>query len=385
MSIKKILAFTAIRSDYDLMSGIYKKIQLDPEMELGLIVSGAHLSDTYGNTVKYIEQDGVEILARIECLIDSNTPASRVLSASILLQSCIHTVQQFNPDLIIYPGDREEVMVGALIGSYLRIPTAHFFGGDHAADGNADNPVRHAVSKLSSLHFVSHPQHKERLLKMGETERRIFVIGNPALDRFIQAPCIEKKELLAKMDRSHWSDYALLIFHPILGGESQAGEYFSEILLTLKRRGIKTFVSYPNVDAGNKDIIEVIEKFTCDENFCFYKSLERALFINLMKNALFMIGNSSSGLLEAPSIPLGVVNVGNRQRGRLAAENVIFVDQGVSNIESGISKVLDLTFKENLSNIKSPYGEGNSVNKAMDLLKRINFRDFQSKWEDPLA
>lgn len=217
MYIKRILSFTSIRSDYDLMSGLYKKIHEDPTLELGLIVAGAHLSENYGYTVRYIEKDGLPIIARIESLIDSNSSSARIKAASILLQNCIHTVEIFNPDVIIFAGDREDAIVAALIGAYLKIATIHFFGGDHASDGNVDNPVRHAASKLASLHFVTHESHVHRLKAIGEPESRIFLVESPALDKFISEAWMSKDALLKKFNRANWSNYALMIHHPILG------------------------------------------------------------------------------------------------------------------------------------------------------------------------
>ena len=384
MSIKRVLCFTGIRSDYDLMSGLYKRIHKEPTFELGLIVSGTHLSQNYGYTAKYIEKDGFPIIARIESLIDANSASSRIKSASIVLQNCIHTLESFNPDVILFAGDREDAIIAALIGAYLKIPTIHFFGGDHASDGNVDNPVRHAASKLASLHFVTHESHVRRLRAIGEPENRIFLVGSPALDKFISEPWMSKDDLLKKLNVANWSNYAIMIHHPILGHEEKSGQYFEEILLAMKEKQLKAAVSYPNTDAGNKQSIAVIKKYETDPDFIFFKNLERNLFINLIRHAKLIIGNSSAGLLEAPMIPLGAVNVGERQRGRLAAENVVFVDQGIENIKSGIEQVLSEEFQKCLKNVRSPYGEGNSVEKAFELLKSINLEQFRYKAEDPL-
>ncbi len=380
----KILSFTGIRSDYDLLSGLYKKIVSDRETTLFLVVSGAHLSDSYGYTVQHIENDKIPILARIESLIDSNSPASRIKSAAILMQCCIHSIVKFNPDVIICAGDREDALVAAMIGAYLKIPSIHFFGGDHSTDGNVDNPVRHAISKLSSLHFVSHKSHVERLLKIGEPKHRIYNIGSPALDKFLTEPLIKKDDLLKILDRPYWKDYAIVIFHPILGQEDKSGKYFKQILSVLKGLKINAFVSYPNIDAGNRQIIKVIEQQANDLQFVFYKNMDRNRFINLMRHASFMIGNSSAGIVEAPIIPLGVINVGNRQKDRYAADNVIFVDQDLSQIEIAIETVLSNTFKEKLLHIESPYGDGESICKAYNLIKSLNFKSYKYKTEDPL-
>jgi GDP/UDP-N,N'-diacetylbacillosamine 2-epimerase (hydrolysing) len=384
MSIK-IVAFTGIRSDYSLMSDVYKEINKNPFFEIGLIVSGAHLSQTYGYTVSEIEKDGLNIVEKIESLIDSNSRASRLKSMSILLQNCISSVERFNPDLIIYAGDREDVMVGSLVGAYLGIPSIHFFGGDHAEDGHLDNPVRHATSKLASLHFVIHEEHKKRLLSLGEPENRIRVVGNPALDKFLNTKPMLLEDVTKVMNRPSWKNYALTIYHPMPGQETRAGEDFEEILLSLKQKGIKSFVSFPNVDAGNKSIIQKIEKFQDDRDFCFYKNLNRDLFINVMRNASFMIGNSSAGLLEAPFIPLGAINVGLRQSGRKSDGNVVFVENGINNISKAIDIVQSGEFQEGLKHVTSSFGDGTTVSKVINIMKEINFKKFVYKFEDPLG
>lgn len=381
---RRILAFTGIRSDYDLMSLIYKEMNKRETFEIGLVVSGAHLSETYGYTCEQIEKDGIPIVAKIENLFDSNSKGARLKSLAILLQDSISHIEKFNPDAIIFAGDREEVMVGGLVGSYLRIPTIHFFGGDHATDGNVDNVIRHATSKLANIHFVAHDEAKKRLINMGEESFRIFNMGSPALDKFKNTELITKKELLNKLMINNFNNYAVVIFHPIIGEEKSAGRYFEEILITLKNRNIKACISYPNVDAGNKEIITMLRKYENEENFYFYKNLDRNLFVNLLRHCEFLIGNSSLGLFEAPLIKKPVINVGSRQKGRLAPSNVVFVDQGIDNINTGIQIILSKKFKKQLQKVISIYGDGNSVNKIVDSLENIQFNKYLIKSYDPL-
>lgn len=381
---KRILAFTGIRSDYDLMSLIYKEMNMRETFEIGLVVSGAHLSKTYGYTCKQIEMDDIPIVAKIENLFDSNSKSARLKSLAILLQDSISHIEKFNPDAIMFAGDREEVMVAGLIGAYLRIPTIHFFGGDHATDGNVDNVIRHATSKLANIHFVVHDEAKKRLINMGEEPFRIFNMGSPALDKFKNTGLIEKKELLNKLNIDKFDNYAVVIFHPIIGEEQNAGRYFEEILIALKNRNIKACISYPNVDAGNKEIITTLRKYEYEENFYFYKNLDRDLFVNLLRHCEFLIGNSSLGLFEAPLIKKPVINVGNRQKGRLAPGNVIFVDQGIENINNGIDVILSYEFKKQLQKVNSIYGDGNSVIKIVDCLENIEFDKYLVKSHDPL-
>jgi UDP-hydrolysing UDP-N-acetyl-D-glucosamine 2-epimerase len=381
----KVLAFTGIRSDYDLLSGVFRALHQDPQFEIGLIVSGAHLSPTYGMSVENIETDGIPIIARIESLIDANTSTSRLKSASILLQGCLPSLEAYKPDLILYAGDREDVIVGALTGAYLRIPTVHFFGGDHATDANVDNLVRHAASKLSTFHFVSHPQHAERLQHMGEMPERIRIVGNPALDRFVATPPISKEKNLEILGKPSWKNYALVIYHPILGEQNHAARHFEQVLSAIDAAGIPAFINYPNVDAGSREIIAAMDRWKENDNFVFFRNLPSVQFTNLMRHASLMVGNSSAGLLEAPIIPLAVVNVGSRQRGRLATNNVIFVDQNEAAIRQGISEALSTEFQEQLKNIVSPYGQGDSVEKILSALRNLPAQKLLNKTEDPLA
>ena len=382
---KKLLAFSAIRSDYDLLSQVYKLLNKDKGIQLKIIVSGAHLSRKYGYTVTDIEKDKLDILAKIKTLSNFDDKTTRLKSASILFQKSIDIVKNYNPDLIIYAGDREEVMVASIIAGYLEIPTLHFFGGDHVKDSHIDNPIRHATSKLSSAHIVSHREHYQRLLEMGEEKKRIFNIGSVALDKFTNETIISKKKIKKYFGiKNGFNRFALLIFHPIPEERQELENIFENILLTLKQKNINTFVSYPNIDYKNSKIINLIKKYKYDKNFYFYKSLERKIFLSIYKNAEFIIGNSSSGILESASIPIPAINVGFRQKGRRANNNVLFVDKQKSNIKKGIEKIFSKKFQNKYKSAKNTYGDGKSSLKAYKLIKNINFRKLVYKNEDIL-
>lgn len=203
MAAKKILALSSIRSDYDLMSTLYKRLAAEPDTDFKLLVSGAHLSPAHGYSVRHILEDGIPLLSQVETLISSDSRAGRLKTASNLLSGSVDLVKDFAPDAILIAGDREDVLVGAMMGGFLGIPTVHFFGGDHAADGHIDNPVRHATSKLASLHFVSHEEHKQRLLSLGEEPRRIHVTGSLALDKFMDEPALDRAEVASRVARRH--------------------------------------------------------------------------------------------------------------------------------------------------------------------------------------
>lgn len=385
--LKRILAFTAIRSEYDLMSPLFKLLDQDKSIDLKLIVSGAHLSQKYGLSLKEIEADGFGILKKIETLDDSDFRPLRIKSAARLLNGAIDHVLAFNPDMILYAGDREETIMASLMGGYLEIPTIHFYGGDHVKDSHIDNPVRHATSKLSSIHMVSTIEHKRRLVAMGESPERIFVIGSIALDRFVAHKCPNKgsiKKHFGIQQARLFDQFALVIFHTIPLERDKSGQIFNNILIALKKKSINAFVIYPNIDPGSDHIIKKIELHLHDKNFIFCKNVERDIFLSIYKNASFIIGNSSSGILEAASVPIPAVNVGLRQSGRAAPANVFFSGTEPEEIIDAIDNVMGEPFQSNLQGLENPYGDGHSASRAYELIKNNDFKKFLFKNEDPL-
>jgi UDP-hydrolysing UDP-N-acetyl-D-glucosamine 2-epimerase len=381
----KILAMTSIRSDYDLMVPLYKLLSNDKNIDFRILVSGSHLSNVSGYSVKEIENDKLKILAKLETLISSDSKKSRIKSASLLMQNSIDIISQFSPELILYAGDREDVIVGAMIGGYLEIPTAHFYSGDHVQDGFIDNPVRHATAKLSTVQVASTDEHKKRLLRIGEPIERIFLSGSIALDNFVNHNPISKKEIFKQFGlKSNSMSFSLVIFHPISIEREHVDLYFRNILEVLKNRGINAFISYPNVDPGNQKIIDLISEYKSENGFYFYKNLNRDLFLSIYKNSDFIIGNSSSGILEAASVPIPAINVGLRQKGRFAGDNVIFCETDRVSINSAVDKALDIKFLERIKKIKNPYGDGDSAQCVYEFIKSTNFNELIYKKEDPL-
>ncbi len=381
----KILALTSIRSEYDLLSSLFFKLHNDPEIDLQLMVGGAHNSPSFGLTKKDIESDGLNVLINIESLLDSDSKSSRLKSASILLLSAVDIVNLFSPDLIIYAGDREDVMVGALLGGYLSIPTLHFFGGDHASDGHIDNPLRHAVSKLSTCHFVSTEDHARRLRALGESGNRIHCIGSVALDKFSNIePNDERLNTVAgkKITRPA----ALFIFHPVESERYIVSKIIIDSITALIEEGFHVFVGKPNSDYGNTDIRMTIDDLEKEiKHISAYGNLSRESFVQLFKACKLIAGNSSAGLLEAASIPIACINIGKRQKGRYCSGNVLFVDADKVSVVSGIRKVQEKEFKEALKLVVNPYGDGNASERAYHLIKKIDFKSLLLKKEDPLS
>jgi len=383
----KVLAFTSIRADYDLMSPLYFLLHQRLDIEFKLIVSGAHLSKEYGYSVQQVEEDGFDILARIETLLHSDSMVSKLKTAAIFLQSAIERVAEYQPDLILFAGDREDVMMAALISVFLKVPSIHFYGGDHESAGHEDTQIRHAVSKLASAHFVSCEEHAQRLVAMGEAKRRIFNIGSIALDRFV-----DQKVLPLNAWVTSWTDQvdkpiAVLIYHPSPNAQenNDSAQVLDHQIEAILMQGWQVFVSAPNSDAGHSGIMQAIEKWRSHPDVVPYRNLSRTHFLSLFTHAKCIIGNSSAGLLESASVKVPAINVGARQLGRMAGDNVLFCGTEQTQIAKALKQIQSLEFQSKLAEVQNPYGDGRSSQKALDLILNTDWKTLQLKVEDPLT
>jgi GDP/UDP-N,N'-diacetylbacillosamine 2-epimerase (hydrolysing) len=334
------------------------------------------LSETYGYTAQYIEKDGFKIAGKIFNLVDSNQRIGRIMSIGLQIPSLANTLLHEQPDIVLVAGDREESISVTMTCAFLDIPVAHFFGGDIAKDGNIDNSTRYAASKFAHIHFPSLDAHRTNLIKMGEDAWRIFVVGNPALDRIKDIPVLSKEDIFRTLNviEKKITDYCVLIQHSIITQVEKQSEHIRITLDSILKSGKHCFINYPNSDPGCADIIKAYLEYSnkYPDNFTLFKNLDRIIYINLLRNSDFLIGNSSSGLVEVASLKLAAINVGDRQRERLHGENVIFVDNDNVEIESAINIVLsDVKFKERLLNIENPYGDGHSADKITKVLAEI--------------
>lgn len=373
MSNRKILGVTGIRSDYDIMSTVFQAISEHSNINLELIVTGAHLSATYGFTLREIKADGFKIADEIESLINSNEDSARVKGLAIQLQGMIQTVNRVKPDFLLVLGDREESMTTALTGAYMNIPVAHIAGGDRVV-GNVDDQIRHAVTKLAHLHFVTNQDSYERILKLGEQAFRVFNTGNPGLDRLVKTPLLNPSQLSERLGfKIEEEEPLLLLIQHVISTEIEDAYWqMKQTLEAVKTMGITTILIYPNSDAGSYDLIKAIHEYEGLPFLHVSKNLPRVEFVNVLRLASCLLGNSSAGILEAPLLKLPVINVGNRQKGRLHAENVQFVPHNTQEIIKAVSHaVYDRSYREQVSKCSSPYGDGNSAKKIAEILATI--------------
>jgi GDP/UDP-N,N'-diacetylbacillosamine 2-epimerase (hydrolysing) len=371
--LRKILGITGIRSEYDMMSSVFRAIDNHQELELQLLVTGAHLSDNYGYTVSDIYADGFTIADEVESLINGDQASSRVKGMGVQLQGMVQTVSRVQPDMMLVLGDREESITTALIGAYMNIPVAHIGGGERVV-GNVDDQVRHAVSKLAHIHLVITHEHEERLLKLGEEPFRMFNVGHPALDRLLATPKLDDATLSERLGFGVAADEPLLVIiqHALSSEIDAAYTQMCATLEAVQELGIATVLSYPNSDAGGQQVIRAIEEYAHLPNLYTAKNIPRLEFVNLLRRASCLLGNSSAGILEAPLLKLPVVNVGRRQTGRLNAGNVNFVDHDRKAIIAAVKQaVYDDAYRTKVATCVNPYGDGHTSTRIADVLATI--------------
>lgn len=371
---KTILAVTGIRSEYDIMSSVFRAIQAHPDLDLEVAVTGAHLSDAYGHTVDEIRADGFVVADEIESLINGDRASARVKGLAVQLQGLVQTVARKRPDMLLVLGDREESMTTALAGAYMNIPVVHLCGGDRVV-GNVDDQVRHAVTKLAHLHFTTNQESAERVLRLGEQPFRVHNVGNPGLDRLLEVPQLSSDELSRRLGFTISDEEPILVViqHVISTEIDDAYQQMKRTLEAVVDLDIKTVMSYPNTDAGGQQMIRAIREFESFPNLYTAKNIPRLEFVNLLRRASCLLGNSSAGIMEAPLLKLPVVNVGNRQKGRLHAENVTFVPHDKDAIIGAVKRaVFDSKYRESVAKCSNPYGDGRSSRRIADILAKTD-------------
>jgi GDP/UDP-N,N'-diacetylbacillosamine 2-epimerase (hydrolysing) len=363
----KVLALTAIRSEYDLLYPLLKAMRKDKAFSVGVIAAGAHLTSLHRRSVRQIEADGFRIAARIRNFTPgarANTTAGRVEGAARLLGALAKVLEREKPDLLLYLGDREEPLMAAVAAAYMGVPSVHLGGGDHTAPkgGDVDEEARHATSKLSRVHLTTAKAHAERLRRMGEEPWRIKTVGNPGLDRLRESSAAPRAG----------APYVVVIHHAVSSARAEAPAELALCLAESLAAGVEVFVGAPNSDPGYADLQRIVKKYSNDPRVHLYRNLPREEFTSLLKGAKAVVGNSSLGLLEASFIGLPCVNVGERQRGRIAGLNVQFVDASRSAVRRALRKALfDGVYRARVRRARSPYGDGRTAARVIRFLKTL--------------
>lgn len=363
--MRKAIYVSGTRADFGLMLVTLKAIASRPEMSLSVAATGMHLSSQYGNTVTEIEASGLQICGRIPVDIDQTTGHTMARAAGQVVVQLADLFHRERPDIVVLLGDRGEMLAGAIAALYQNIPVAHICGGE--LSGTVDEPVRHAISKLSHYHFVATDGARKRLERMGERPEHIFVTGTPGLDGLRQLPDQTRAELLAHAGFSADRPVALVVFHPVVQQQDDAGIQASAVMQAAVNSGLQVICLMPNSDAGGSNIREAYSAFEGHRDVRLFAHLARPRFVAWMAAADVMVGNSSSGILEAASFHLPVVNVGSRQQGRERSDNVIDVGVGEAEIRSSIISALSMGKRP----VRNVYGDGRASERISEHLSGL--------------
>ena len=369
--MRKIAVITGTRADYGLLYWIIEAIHKNEDLHLQLIVTGMHLSHEFGYTVEVIEKDGFPIAERVEMLLSSDTEKAIASSMGIGMMGFSDVYSRLKPDIIIVLGDRFEILSAVASAVPFKIPVAHIHGGE-SSEGAMDELFRHAITKMSHIHFAATDIYMKRIVQMGENPDNVYCFGAPGLDNMTKLNLHDREKLYKELELPPEKKLGLLTYHPVTLKNTPARGQIQEILSSIKEfKDFYWIITMPNADTEGRAIINAINDFVTQNSSVakVYTSLGQLRYLSLLKHAELMIGNSSSGIAEAPSFKLPVVNIGDRQKGRIKAGNIIEVtDCNREAIISAIKKALSKSFIESLNGLKSPYGNGDASLKIVNTL-----------------
>ncbi len=369
--MRTIGVVTVGRSDYGIYLPLLRAIQADPDLQLFLIVSGMHLSPEFGLTVRAIEKDGFEIGQQVEMLLSSDTPEGIVKSMGLGMIGFAQAYARFLPDILVVLGDRFEMHAAALAALPFRIPVAHLHGGE-LTFGAIDDALRHSITKLSHLHFVSTQEYAYRVIQMGEEPWRVVVSGALSLDNLSAINLLDRGEFSRQFGIHLPDNFLLVTYHPVTLEFEQTEWQMDELLAALDICQQPVLFTMPNADTGGRVIRQkILEGVSGHSEWLVVENLGSLGYFSAMKLARAMVGNSSSGIIEAPSFALPVVNIGTRQRGRTFAKNVINTDYSRHAIQNAIVLAASSDFRAELLDMLNPYGLGQAVPIILENLKGV--------------
>ena len=369
MAKRKICVVTGSRAEYGLLYWLMKEIQNDSDLKLQLVVTGMHLSPEFGLTYTAIEADGFNIDAKVEMLLSSDTPVGIAKSMGLGIIGFADTLDCLKPDILVLLGDRYEILAAAQAAMVARIPMAHIAGGD-VTEGAFDEAIRHSITKMAHMHFVTNEVSATRVRQLGENPEYIFNVGSPGVDFIKRMKLLDRRELEEDLNFKFHEKNLLVTFHPVTLDEQSTEYQFQELLTALDNLDIHIGIIFtkPNSDTNGRAIIRLIDGYVATHaNARAYTSLGQVRYLSAMSQVDVVVGNSSSGLYEAPSFAKPTVNIGDRQKGRLQAASVINCGPEVKEIENSILKAL----ASDCSGVINPYGDGNSSVLIKEYLKQI--------------
>lgn len=370
---RKVAVFTGTRAEYGLLYWLMKDIQSSDLLQLQVIVSGMHLSPEFGNTWQTIENDGFAIDAKVEMLLSSDSDVGVVKSMGLGVLGFADALDRLRPDVLVVLGDRFEALAIVQSALIMRIPVAHLHGGE-ITEGAYDDSIRHAISKLSYLHFTSTEPYRQRVIQLGEAPQRVFNVGAVGLDHLARSPLMSRDELSQSLGFDLSKPFLLVTYHPVTLSEESPRESFQALLGALDRfPEYSVILTYPNADNGGRAIIPLLEDYAqqAPGRVLAIPSLGFKRYLSAMGLASAVVGNSSSGVIEVPSFKVPTVNIGARQDGRLAAESVLHCAADTEAIEAALRQALSPVFSRLCAEVDNPYGAGDASSQIVNVLERF--------------
>ncbi len=371
---RKICVITGSRAEYGLLKPLMKKISGDADLEMQLIVTGTHLSPEFGLTYKEIEKDGFLIDDRIEILLSSDSPVGISKSMGLAVQGFAEAYRRLRPDIAVVLGDRFEIFSAAAAALVSRVPIAHIHGGE-LTEGVIDDAFRHSITKMSYLHFTATEEYRERVIQLGEHPDRVFNVGAIGLDnirslKLLARPKLEK-ELAFRLNKHNF----LVTFHPVtLEGDTSRRQFRTVLNVLDGTSDTNLIFTKANADAGGRIINAMIDEYVSGnpQKAVAFASMGQMNYLSAMQFVDAVVGNSSSGIIEAPSFKTGTINIGDRQRGRIKAESVIDCPPTAAGIKKALQELYAKKFQETLENVVNPYGKGNASVRIKGILKNYD-------------
>lgn len=381
MHKRKICVVTGSRAEYGLLYWLMKEINEDSELELQIIITGTHLSPEYGLSYKKIEEDGFIINEKLEILLSSDTPVGMAKTLGLAIIGLADIFQRLQPDILVILGDRYEIMAAAQVAMLLRIPLAHISGGE-STEGVVDEAIRHSITKMSHLHFVAADIYRKRVVQLGEDPGRVFNYGDPGLDNISKIQLLTRYELEKQIEFKLGELTFIIAYHPVTVERHCIEDRIAELLAALDRYPeAHIIMTGSNADTGGRTINRLMEEYAHDrEDRVFYSpSLGQLRYLSSMKHCQLVIGNSSSGIVEAPVLKKATVNIGDRQKGRLKASSIIDCQENRHDIVEAIDLALSAEFQKQLADTKSLYDDCDASWRIKEELKHVNLEGILRK------
>ena len=374
--MKRIAILTATRAEYGLLAPVIKKLDMEPEIDVRVVVTGMHLCGEFGMTVNEIRQDGVHIDREIDIRIDSDTPAGISKTMSRALAGFADYFAENKPDALMVLGDRYETLAVCIAAMNERIPIIHLHGGE-ATLGAVDEAIRNAITKMSYLHFTATEEYRKRVIRMGEAPDRVFMSGAVGVENALGVERMSKGELEQSLGCELGDSFAVLTFHPVTLENNTAQNQIDELIKAMEKYPDITFLcTKANADVDGKIINESLRQCAdTHRNVLLYDSLGVRRYLSALSYAEFVIGNSSSGIIEVPSFGIPTINIGDRQKGRIQAESVINCEPLFEDIADAIEKARSMQFRNHIRNISNPYGDGKASDVIVDVTKDFLLND----------